>query len=431
MGLAFFTRDQWWTLGIAATRIVAFIGLQKVVALEHGPNGIFFLGQFMLLQWLCYGLVTDGLNRAMMVQAGRENDAAHRSSLLAHGAKAVAVLMLVMAVLVCWGMPLFLPMATTHTFPMALALAAGGLFWWAAPTLQFERRPISLWLATALQGAMIVAAALVPSAYFGWFGLPMGTDELYSRLFLIAIGQALASIGVAIPYFIQLRTRGKSMPVVSTWNLLSHFASYGGLSLAILLAGPGADLWVRSWAMGFMDIDSLGIWQASVRLGDLAFAPFIPLFGSLFFAEATKLTRPQLAHALRGQMRLAMLGVAGIGLTVFVGPWLLPILNRADFAAGIAYYRWQAPGDVVRMLTFPISIAMLAIGRLRALAWLEAISLLTYIVGAYVLGHWLGALGLALAHTLRYCVFALVTLWVARDLLIEVVRSDNSPRGIS
>jgi O-antigen/teichoic acid export membrane protein len=152
-------------------------------------------------------------------------------------------------------------------------------------------------------------------------------------------------------------------------------------------------------------------------LGDLMLAPFTPLFGSLFFAQAAQLTLPSLRPALRHQLVWACVGVLGIGLTVGLGGWLLPLLNRADFAAALPYYQIQAVGDALRMLSFPISIALLATGQWRKVAGLEALSLLVYLVATYVAIKALGTEGLAWAHSIRYLVFALATAWSARSLL--------------
>jgi O-antigen/teichoic acid export membrane protein len=416
MSKSWLSKPQAYTLGIAGTRAVAAIAIQKAVAMGFGPTGVLLLGQMLLVQGLCYGLLTDGINRAAMVEAGRAPTQAARASILVHGAQAGGLLMGVV-VAVLWGtLPLVLPDLAAHGLPLAVALGAGGLYWWAGPILQFEKKPFAYWSITFVVGAGAVLAATLPASWLPNWGGPE-QDSLTQRLFFIAAVQGVASAAVAVPYYLRLRADAQGAPALSLWGLLRRMGAYGGFSLAVLLAGRGADVVVRAMAMTHLDMDALGMWQASVRLGDLLLAPFVPLFGSLFFAQAAQMSASALPAALHHQLRAAALGLVAIAATVVVGPWLLGLLNRADFAAGIPYYRWQAPGDMLRLIAFPISIALMAQGRLRQLAWLEGFSLASYLLLAYGGAAAFGTLGLAMAHTVRYALFAGATVWVAKDVL--------------
>ena len=134
---------------------------------------------------------------------------------------------------------------------------------------------------------------------------------------------------------------------------------------------------LRAYAMDLGLYQAMGYYQAAVRLGDIMLVPYTSLFAGLFFAQATQMALPQLRQALAQQLRLALLGVATAALLWVVSPWLLPLLNLADFTAAVPYFARQAPGDMIRILTLPLSVALMAAGRLRTLAWLEGLSLLT------------------------------------------------------
>jgi|GEM_PF-4342209 len=407
------TKPQFFTLGVAATRALGAVAVQKLLAMGAGPAGVLQLGQMLLLQGLCYGLLTDGINRATMVEAGRANTPAQRARILTHGAKAGAVLLVAAAGILWIFIPVVWPALVSHRILAAVALAGGGLYWWAGPVLQFERKPFLYWLATAAMALATVLGALAPLSW-----LP-GADAIANRLMLVAISQGIVGLAIATTYYTQLRAQAKESQAISTWALLLRLSAFGGFALAVLVAGRGADVLVRTMAMQHLGHHELGMWQASVRLGDLVLAPFIPLFGSLFFAQAAQIEAEKLSAALRQQLGVALLGVAGIGVTLVAGPWLLVLLNRADFVAAMPYYAWQAPGDALRMMVLPISIAMMAKGRLGSLAWLEAMSLGVYLLAAYVLVKAVGTAGLAMAHTVRYVFFSGATALLARDLFVK------------
>ena len=414
------TRSQWLNVTTTGVRALSAIGAQKIIALRYGPAGVLALGQFLLLQGLCYGLLTDGLNRAILVEAGQAPNLARRLAVLAKGGVAAALLLTVTALVAWQALPTVLPNAAAIALPMALAIAAAGWFWWTASTLQFENWPAIVLLLTVLQATALAGGALFPLEYLpGWVPRPAGffMGELALRLLLMACFQAIISLASGFSYlFILRRAAGKALAMPS--NLLNKIGTYGGLSLAILLAGRGADLLVRTYALHLGYVQELGLWQASVRLGEMVMTPFNPLFATVFFAQAAQMQEvPTLRKALRPQLATAAGGVGVIAIIWLLSPYLLPLLNRPDFLASTAYYNRQVPGDMLRLLSLPLSIALLAGGRLKALAWLEALSLGTFLLAAAGFSRWLGPLGLPIAHTVRYAVFFAATVYAARDLL--------------
>jgi len=412
-----FTLAQRWTLAITATRALAAIALQKLIAMGYGPAGVLLLGQLLLVQGLCYGLLTDGVNRAAMVAAGQATGPADRAAFLAHGARTGALLLFSAGCIVWLLVPSVLPELVAVRLPVAAAIAAGGLYWWAGPILQFEKKPVAYWSSTAWVSGLVVVAALVPISWLQYLPFSAEIGELSIRLYAVALAQALGGITVALPFYARLLNESKLASKGLHVDFLRQLGAFGAFSLAVLIAGRGADIAIRSLAMQALNMDALGMWQASVRLGDILQAPFIPLFMSLFFAQAAQMGKEARQHALFHQLRIAGYGVLAIAFTVVVGPWLLATLNRPDFALGIDYYRWQAPGDAIRLLTLPISVVLLVTGRIRSLAWLEALSLFSYLLFAYIGVEVFGTLGLAIAHTLRYVVFGGATAWVAREVL--------------
>jgi len=414
------SRIQAWNLATTAVRALAAVALQKLIAERYGPPGVLVLGQFVLLQSLCYGLLTDGLNRAILVEAGAAPTPAASRAILARGGMVALALLGGMGVLAWVLLAYVLPDAAPIAFPLALALGAAGWYWWVAAGLQYQERPVEVFTLAALQGVLVLMAAYLPTDWMPALPGQAVTGDLPARLLVLAVAQALLALGVGSVYQFRLRVGAAER---HPSELVSKIWAYGGLSLAVLLAGRGADVLVRAYAMRVGDWAELGLWQAAVRLGDVWMVPLTPLFATVFFAQAVRMGPRQLGQALQNQLRLAALAALGIAVASVAAPGLLGLLNRADFAQASAYYYAQLPGDLLRVLTLPISIALMAAGRLRTLAWLEGLSLVSYLAATAVFGDWLGVLGLAVAHSVRYLLFAGATVYAARSFFAKAASS--------
>ncbi len=389
--------------------------LQKLIALRYGPAGVLELGQFILIQGLCYGLLTDGLNRAMMVQAGQQATAAQRHAVLVKGGLAGLFWLFITSGALIWAMPTLLPGMVDLALPLAVAVGGAGWFFWVTAVLVFEGKPWAVFWLTTLQAIVLVLAGAVPSAGLGWQDASPPYD-LQARLLLLGAGQAMLALAAGAWYLLHYHRQAGPGWRAAT-GLLKPLGAFGVFSLAVMLAGRGADMALRAYAMDLGLYEPMGYFQAAVRLGDIMLVPFTSLFAGLFFAQATQVAVADLRQALGHQLRLAWIGVGMAALLWATSPWVLPMLNRADFTAAVPYFARQVPGDMLRILTLPISVALMAAGRLRALAWLEGLSLLVYLLAAAGLGSWLGPLGLSWAHTARYVIFGAATCWAARDLL--------------
>lgn len=414
------SRIQAWNLATTAVRALAAVALQKLIAEQYGPPGVLVLGQFVLLQSLCYGLLTDGLNRAILVEAGAAPTPAASRAVLARGGM-VALGLLAGVTVLAWALMAYvLPDAAPIAFPLALALGSAGWYWWVAAGLQYQEKPVEVFALAALQGLLVLTAAYLPPDWMPAFPSQAVTGDLPARLLLLAVAQALLALGVGGIYQFRLRA-GAAERHAS--GLIPKIWAYGGLSLAVLLAGRGADVLVRAYAMRVGDWAELGLWQAAVRLGDVWMVPLTPLFATVFFAQAVRMGPRQLGQALQDQLRLAALAALGIAVASVAAPGLLGLFNRADFAQASTYYYAQLPGDLLRLLTLPISIALMASGKLRTLAWLEGLSLVTYLAATALFGSWLGVLGLAVAHSVRYLLFAGATVYAARSFFAKAASS--------
>ena len=136
--------------------------------MRYGPAGVLELGQFLLIQGLCYGLLTDGLNRAMMVQAGQQAGPAQRHAVLVKGG-VVGLLWLTLSTAgLLLGLPGLLPRVADLAVPLALAIGAAGWFFWVTAVLVFEGKPLAVFWLTLVQALVLILAGGWPSAGLGW-----------------------------------------------------------------------------------------------------------------------------------------------------------------------------------------------------------------------------------------------------------------------
>jgi hypothetical protein len=181
-------------------------------------------------------------------------------------------------------------------------------------------------------------------------------------------------------------------------------------ALPALLA-PAQQMLLRQMALS-RDSVQAGYWQGAIRLSDTLFP--------LWSAAATAWILPRLACApsrrfLTKAIARSFLGAAALGFVVAAGaPLALRLAYGESFLPAASYLRLQASVEVVRALSLPFALSLMAHERIAAFLSLEAASMFLQLGLAAFLTPHLGVMALPLAALLENGIYCLCVMRLAK-----------------
>jgi antigen flippase len=120
-----------------------------------------------------------------------------------------------------------------------------------------------------------------------------------------------------------------------------------------------------------------------------------------------------------------LLGVPGLLATLCLAPWIVTLFYTAEFHPAVELLQWFVLGCLGRIVSWPMGMVMLAMGKNRWLFVTETAFILTHLVLIYSMLNWLGLQGVAIAFCIMY-VGHIAATWYAASQLCEFTWSSNT-----
>jgi PST family polysaccharide transporter len=228
-----------------------------------------------------------------------------------------------------------------------------------------------------------ISAGLIGSVGAVFSLLFWNSDALAAFIVAVPLATAIMSTFYAKKYIVW-RWRKLDFPSLTTYWKTMLFL--GAAIVSTTLVGSLLHLAIRSYIQNEAGSHSLGIFQSAWVIS----AAYI----SFILTAMTKDYYPRLVACLRheltardlinDQSEVAVLLAAPV-LIVLVGfaPWIVRAMYSEDFLPSASILRWQAFGDALRVLSFPLALVVLAKGKGWQYFALETGALLVWCVAIW------------------------------------------------
>lgn len=401
-----------------AVRMLLALYTVKITAVALGLSGTGVIGQFNNLLLISTMIAGGGIASGILNVAAKPDQSTHEVLERLRSAHGYGLLFSggVLLVVVIAHEPLarlLLPIEQGAELLIALAVGQFVLFHISALTsLLNSRQRQDLFAKSSLMAGVVGAAAVtIGCLQFGLTGTLAGIliGALSQWLFLF-IGARRA-----IPEFVTL---GRPRLVAGDFRFWWHFTA---LSLVTIVGMPSAQIAVRNALAGAAGWDTVGTWQAMVRLSD-AYLQFGLLFLSSFYF-------PRLAAA--GSVETASLLILryarwivpvmlGACLSIYLCRfWIVPLLFSSKFTGVPELFLPQLIGDAFKIASYLFSYAFLTTGHYKLSMAAELIQALLFWLLATQLGLRHEALGVAWSYAATYSLYFLIVLttfgWILRQ----------------
>ncbi len=205
-------------------------------------------------------------------------------------------------------------------------------------------------------------------------------------------------------------------------------ASLGIGLMATSLAGSGGPLIVRTFLEARAGAEALGLFQASwmISMNYLTFV--LVAMGTDFFPRlSSAIENHQAANEMvNEQMAIAILLVGPLltGMIAFA-PLIIHILYAESFIPASAILRWQVLGDLLKVVSWPLGIIVLASGKTFTAFLLEAAGMGAFAAATIFLFPVLGIQATGVAFIVLYCIYLPLVFWRAHSITGFVFSPNN------
>lgn len=308
-----------------------------------------------------------------------------------------------------------------------------GLLGWAlTATLAW---PLSQWAFGSSHHAWalaILGATLILSSIAGGQGALLQGRRRIADLARINVASGVLGAIISIALYAWLRERGivpvmlasgfislasswwfarkvETVQIVLPWKqTLPHAKKLVCIGVAFMWAGilaAGITLVARSLIVKQHGLDGSGIYQAAWTLSGMFAGFIISAMGTDFYPRLTAASHDhqRMNQMVNEQTEIGiLLALPGLIATLMFAPWAMHIFYSAKFIQGAELLPWFVIGAFGRVVSWPMGFIMIAQGNSRLFAITETASNLLHILLIYVLIHYLGLWGVALAYAFLY-----------------------------
>lgn len=196
-----------------------------------------------------------------------------------------------------------------------------------------------------------------------------------------------------------------------------------GLGLAFMwsmLLMSLVDLFIRSFILRELGIDSVGIYQAAWAISGL-FASFIlNAMGADFYPRLTAVqsNHPEMVRLINEQTEIGiLLALPGILGTLAFAPWVMALLYSAKFTVGAQLLPWLVLGVFGRVVMWPMGFVFLAKGAKGHFAAIETVLKIPRVLFVIILVKEWGLVGAAVAWPINYIINFCIVYPVTRGMI--------------
>jgi PST family polysaccharide transporter len=400
--------------GGQAINLVANLFRMKVLAVLLGPVGVGLAGLFIsLIQTAstvaAFGLTTVGQRQIAAAHASGDEPALARSRQA-----------------LFWG-----------TLIMALA---GGLAFWAARVwvadialgdsgrgneVGWLAIGVVLTVAAGSQGALLsgfrrIGDLAQMQAVAGIIGSILGVAALWllgsqGIVAMVLIGPV---VGFVLGHAYVRRLPRRMAAHLSIGQFAREFRAMACLGLAVMastLATLAGQLIVRILVRDQLGADNLGYFQAAWAISVTYLGFVLGAMGTDYFPRLSAIIHhPEMAIRLINEQTEVALLLCGPVLIALLGlaPWVISILYSNAFAPAVDILRWQLLGGILKVMSWPLGFALLAIGAGRSFFMAEVIGVGTLLIGVAIGLPVMGLEATGLAFVAMYLAYLPAVLWL-------------------
>ncbi len=393
-------------------KIITGILILKIVAMDTGPTGVALLGQFSTLVGVLSVIAGGGIGVGVIKFVAKYR--AHPSQLEPFLQSAAtytmffSILSMVLGLLFASSLASWILGQTNYTilvrclFVTQLAIAANLLIY------------------AVLNGDGKIRLLVIANIFSSVFSLLLiGTMTHYyhlnGALFAILLSQIMTLLVSLICVYQETWFRFLR-PIKAKITHLFDLSHYSLMNTVSAVTVPVAQILVRNDISTLMGWDTVGYWQAVLRISDAYLMLVTTIFTAYYLPRFSQLTDLKSIKKEIKDAHIKLLPI--VAFTLFVlyicRHLMISLLYNSDFEAATPLFLYQLLGDFFRIAAWIITYLLLAKSWTKTYIATEVILSILFVFCSFVFVRWAGLMGVTYAFALTYFIYWVLMVGVAQ-----------------
>jgi PST family polysaccharide transporter len=384
-----------------AVRMLAMLGLNKLLAIYVGPAGYAAIGQFQNAITMITSFASGAINTGVTKYTAEYHADADAQQRVWRTAGTISISCALLASLL---IALFHRQLATTV--LKDPQQSGVFLWLAATLILFVLNALLMAILNGKKEVPLYIAANIATSIvtlLATWGLAR-VWGLYGALVALSINQ---SIVFFITLTLCLRTNWFRVSLLfgrMDMVLARKLASYALMATVTAVAMPLSQLLIRNHLVNEFGWDNAGLWQAVTKISDMYLMLITTTLTVYYLPRLSEIDTREHLHKEIAKVYRFILPVTIIGaITVYLlRNWLITLLFTADFAPMLDLLAWQLAGDVIKIGSWVLGFVMLARAMTKAYIATEIIFNASLVLITYALTPYLGMKATVIGFFINY-----------------------------
>lgn len=406
-------------------RMLAMLGLNKILAVLVGPAGYALFGQFQNAVTVINTFASGAINTGVTKYTAEFHADSARQESLWRTAGSISISCSAVAAFV---------IALFHTELAAWILkdaSLGPVFLWLAASLVLfvlntllmailnGKKEVALYVSANISTSIATLIATWALAQFwGLMGALIALCINQSVVFFITLALCWRQAWFKINFLFGQFDR----------ELAKKLAAYGLMAMVTAIVVPLSQILIRNHLVHDFGWQATGMWQAVTRMSDVYLMLITTTLTVYYLPRLSELNSKQELYAEIRKVYRFILPLTAFGalLVYLLRDWIVTLLFTQEFNAMRDLLAWQLIGDVIKIGSWILGFVMLGRAMTKAYVWTEIIFAASLVALTYLLTPRFGMLGSVLAFALNYVLYWICTAVIVARLDIRGIENKQA-----
>lgn len=387
-----------------AVRMLAMLGLNKLLAIYVGPAGYAAIGQFQNAITMITSFASGAINTGVTKYTAEYHADADAQQRVWRTAGTISISCALLASLL---------IAVFHRQLATTVLKdpqQSGVFLWLAATLiLFVLNALLMAILNGKKEVPLYITANIATSIvtlLATWGLAR-VWGLYGALVALSINQ---SIVFFVTLSLCLRTNWFQVSLLfgrMDMLLARKLASYALMATVTAVAMPLSQLLIRNHLVNEFGWDNAGLWQAVTKVSDIYLMLITTTLTVYYLPRLSEIDQREQLHKEIAKVYRFILPITILGaITVYLlRNWLITLLFTENFAPMLDLLAWQLAGDVIKIGSWVLGFVMLARAMTKAYIATEIFFNASLVLITYALTPYLGLKATVIAFFINYLLY--------------------------
>lgn len=353
-------------------KMLALLGINKILAVYVGPSGYAALGQFQNLVQMTVVFASGAINTGVVKYTAEYQADIQRQHNLwrTAGFFAVSGSLLLSVVIAAFSLPLSLWLLNDDSyqgvflyfsFSLVLCVLNATLL-----AVLNGKKEIGLYVSANIVGSILsVAVTVLLTVNYGLYGALLALVSYQALAFFSTVFICYKAPWFKIGYF------GGGID----YKELQNLAKYIPIALVSAISMPVSHMFIRGYLGQLFGADAAGYWEAMWRLSAAYLMVITTTLSVYFLPKLSELKQGGLIRQelLRGYSIIIPVGLIGAAGIFFARDFIIFILFSENFSPMRDLFFWQLIGDAFKVCSWLLGFVLVAKAEIKAVVFSELI----------------------------------------------------------